>query len=102
MRFNLSMLMYLMRIEGVELIREHDGALTLTHAVMISENAQPATDAAIIVPMERLSLLERLGETARHAIILIGDVHLEPPMPEAWDIMRIPSGNTLEAYDAVA
>lgn len=101
MRFNLSMLMDLMRIEGVELIREHDGALTLTHAVMISENAQPATDAAIIVPMEKSSLLERLGETARHAIILISGAQAEPPMPEAWDIMRIPSGNTLEAYDAV-
>lgn len=59
MRFNLSMLMDHMRIEGVELIREHDGTLSLTHAAMIAENAQLAMDVATIVPMERLSLLER-------------------------------------------
>ena len=50
MRFNLSMLMDRMRIEGVELIREHGGALSLTHAAMIAENAQPTTDTAFIVP----------------------------------------------------
>ena len=101
MRFNLSMLVDRLQLDNAELIREHDGALSLTHAVMIAENAQPATDATIIVPMERSSLLERLDETARHAIILIGDVQLECPLPEAWDVLRISSVNTLEAYDAV-
>ena len=101
MRFNLSMLVDRLQLDNAELIREHDGALSLTHAVMIAENAQPATDATIIVPMERSSLLERLDETARHAIILIGDVQLECPLPEAWDVLRISSENTLEAYDAV-
>ena len=101
MRFNLSMLMDRMRVEGVELIREHDGALLLTHAVMISENAQPTTDAAFIVPMERSSLLGSLDKEVRHAIIMIGGAQVEPPLSEAWDVMRIRSEDTMEAYDAV-
>ena len=82
MRFNLSMLVGRLQLNNAILVREHDGTLSLTHAVMIAENAQLAMDVAIIVPMERSSLLEGLDETARHAIILIGDAHLEPPMPE--------------------
>ena len=101
MRFNLSMLMDCLRIENAELVREHDGTLSLTHAVMIAENAQPMTDAVIVVPMERSSLLERLDETARHAVILIGDAQPECSLPDAWDVLRVLSENTLEAYDAV-
>ena len=101
MRFNLSMLVDRLQLNNAILVREHDGTLSLTHALMIAENAQPTTDAAIVVPLERSSLLERLDETARHAIILIGDAQPEWPLPEAWDVLRIPSENILRAYDAV-
>lgn len=93
MFFNLSMLMDRLRIGGVKLIREHDGELRLTWVAMVAENAQSTTDAAIIVPTERIALLEKFDKT--------GDALSAKSIPEPWDVIRMEAEDILQAYEAV-